>query len=187
MYARTYPQTAQNMVWRVLTNNEWRDKSNIIIGQKLGRVDDKAWPKLTQGHKNNAPEKNLWSDLVLCKKCYSFSFFAGIKEHFAAWTSDSLFIFKREFFALVPFSTTIWYNTTLSDWTTHQFGLDEVTDHLVVEVLDGRPFDSLLNVLLLQRRNTVRFRKIFFILKHFWWQRKQTAADSHRDVDTYVK
>lgn len=32
----------------------------------------------------------------------------------------------------------------------HQLGLDEVTDHLVVEVLDGGPLDPFLDVLLLQ-------------------------------------
>lgn len=38
----------------------------------------------------------------------------------------------------------------LCDWLAHQFGLDEVTDHLVVEVLNGGPLDALLNILLLQ-------------------------------------
>lgn len=42
----------------------------------------------------------------------------------------------------------------LTDWLTHQFGLDEVTDHLVVEVLDGRPVDPLQNIFLLQRTTT---------------------------------
>lgn len=39
------------------------------------------------------------------------------------------------------------------DWPTHHLGLDEVTDDLVVKVIDGGPFDSLLNVLFLQRHD----------------------------------
>lgn len=34
---------------------------------------------------------------------------------------------------------------------THHFGLDEVADHLVVEVVYGRPADPLLDVLVLRR------------------------------------
>lgn len=37
----------------------------------------------------------------------------------------------------------------------HQLGLDEVADHLVVEVLDGGPLDPLLDVLLLQSSTRV--------------------------------
>lgn len=45
-----------------------------------------------------------------------------------------------------------------SNWLTHHFGFDEVTDHLVVEILDGRPFDPLLNVLLLRtQKHTFTF------------------------------
>lgn len=39
------------------------------------------------------------------------------------------------------------------DWPTHHLGLDEVTDNLVVKVINGGPFDSLLNVLFLQRHD----------------------------------
>lgn len=39
------------------------------------------------------------------------------------------------------------------DWPTYHLGLDEVTDDLVVKVIDGSPFDSLLNVLFLQRHD----------------------------------
>lgn len=43
-------------------------------------------------------------------------------------------------------------SAAFSHWLTHHFGLDEVTDNLVVEVIDGSPLDPLLNVFFLQRQ-----------------------------------
>ena len=41
------------------------------------------------------------------------------------------------------------------DGTPHQLGLDEVTHHLVVEVIDGGPADPLLDVLFLSHRKRI--------------------------------
>lgn len=51
-----------------------------------------------------------------------------------------------------------------SDWSTHQFGLDEVTDHLVVEIIDGGPFDPLLNVFFLHR-----WKDRSWLTTVMWW------------------
>ena len=46
-------------------------------------------------------------------------------------------------------------HSLFSDWPTHQFGLDEVTHHFIVKILDGHPFDSLLNIFFLQTENNM--------------------------------
>ena len=98
------------------------DKRYIIIGQKLGRVDDKVWPKPTQGHKNNEPQrKNLWSDLVLCKSATCSPFLPALKNTLLLGPLTP-FLFSRESFLLwylflQQFDTTKAWGKILQMWS----------------------------------------------------------------------
>lgn len=50
----------------------------------------------------------------------------------------------------------VWCWRRSNSWSTHQLGLNEVAHDLVVEVINGTPLDSFLNVLFLHRWKTQR-------------------------------